>query len=103
MRKWRFVLVVLAALALSVSFAVPGEDVPETPYDESEALPYASTSVFSVPVPNAVVRTPSGRPIVAVARPDSLRRFGSQGLDHPSGSPHPISDSFIILDQSLRC
>jgi len=37
MSKLRCILVVLAVFALSLSFAVPEEDVPETPYDESEA------------------------------------------------------------------
>ena len=41
-------LVVLAALVLGLSFAVPVEDVPETLYDESETLPYESTPPFSI-------------------------------------------------------
>jgi hypothetical protein len=50
MSKLRCILVVLAALVLSWSFAVPVEDDPETPYDESEALPYDSNPVFSIVV-----------------------------------------------------
>jgi len=103
MRRPCHILVSCVLLSLGLCLVVPAKDVPETAYDESEALPYASTSVFSVPVPNAAVRAPSGRRIVAVAHPDSLRGFGAQGLDHRSGSPHPISDSLIILVQSLRC
>lgn len=48
MRVLRTALVLLAAFALSLSFAVPVEDVPETSYDESEALPYESTPPFSI-------------------------------------------------------
>jgi len=32
---------------LSLSFAVPTEDVPETAYDESESLPYEMTPLLS--------------------------------------------------------
>ena len=34
-------------LVLGLSLAVPAEDLPETAYAESEAAPYASTSLFS--------------------------------------------------------
>jgi hypothetical protein len=103
MRKLRSVLVLLAVVGLSLSFAIPANDVPETAYDESEPLPYVSTSLFSIPVPNAVVPAPAGRPLVAVFCPGSLRRLGSQRLDHRTDSPYPTSDSLTILNHTLRC
>ena len=50
-------LVLLVALVLSLSCAVPAEDRPETAYDESEALPYEGTPLFSIAVPLAATRT----------------------------------------------
>lgn len=36
-------LLLLAALVFGLSFAIPAVDDPETPYDESESLPYEVT------------------------------------------------------------
>jgi hypothetical protein len=49
-------------LGFGVSLAVPAEDVPETPYDESEALPYEGTPVFSSLVPLVAARTTQAVP-----------------------------------------
>jgi hypothetical protein len=103
MSRSRPLLVLLTALVLSVYFAVPAEDVPETAYDESESLPYASTAVFSMAVPAAVVPAPVGRPLGPLPRLDSLRRLGTQRLDHRAASPYPICGSLAILDHALRC
>ena len=51
MPRLRSVLVLLFALALSVSFAIPAQDVPETDYDESESVPYESTPMFTIAGP----------------------------------------------------
>jgi photosystem II stability/assembly factor-like uncharacterized protein len=103
MTKWRHVLVLLITAVLSLSIAVPVEDVPETAYDESESLPYASTSVFSVAVTKAVEQAPVVRTRVSLLGCGCLRRLGTQRLDHRTGSPYPISHSLSILDHSLRC
>jgi hypothetical protein len=55
MREPRVVLILLVIMSFGLSLMVPAEDVPETPYDESEALPYESTPAFSIVVPHAVV------------------------------------------------
>ena len=102
MTKSRSTLVLFIALFLSVSFAVPAEDIPETAYDESESLPYENTSLFSITVPEAVAEAPAVRTRVALLHLNSLR-LGTQRLDHRTGSPYPISDSLTILDHSLRC
>jgi hypothetical protein len=51
MRRSCFVLVLCVLLGFGVSLAVPAEDVPETAYDESEALAYEGTPLFSIVVP----------------------------------------------------
>ena len=53
MRKPRSALALLLLLGLGVSLTAPAEDVPETAYDESEALPYESIPVFSIGAPLA--------------------------------------------------
>lgn len=57
MKKPRSVFVVLLLLGLGVSLAVPTEDVPETAYDESEALPCECTPQCSTMMLLAAVRT----------------------------------------------
>lgn len=52
-RKLRSAFVLLVAIVLGLSFAVLQEDVPETAFDESEGLPYESTPLFSILVPQA--------------------------------------------------
>lgn len=53
MRRPCSILVLFVFLGFGVSLAVPAEDVPETSYDESEAVPYESTPVFSTVAPQA--------------------------------------------------
>ena len=48
MRRHWSVLILFVLLGFGVSLAVPAEDVPETAYDESEALPYEGTPLFSI-------------------------------------------------------
>lgn len=97
MTKLRSVLVLLAAFVVSVSFALPAEDVPETAYDESESLLWKSTPVF----PIAVLETLAEAPVRA--RAVAFRKHGPQRIDLRTGSSHPVSDSLIILHHSLRC
>jgi hypothetical protein len=47
MKKPRSALVILVLLVLGLSCAVPAEDLAETAYDESEALPYEGTALIS--------------------------------------------------------
>ncbi len=44
--KTRFAIVFLMILALGLPLGFPAEDVPETAYDESEALPYEGAPLF---------------------------------------------------------
>jgi hypothetical protein len=94
-----FVLFVL--LAFGVSLAVPAEDVPETAYDESEALPFEGTPLLSTIAPETVTAA-----VVTCASPP---RFGFSGnrcqrrLDYQQGFSDLTSDSLAMVNQSLRC
>ena len=62
MKRAYSILVLFLLLAFGASLAVPAEDVPETAYDESEALPYEGTPVFSIAAPLVAARiTPAVR------------------------------------------
>jgi hypothetical protein len=101
MRRLHYVLVLLATFALSVSFAVPAEDLPETAYDESESLPYEMTPQLSG---DLVEESAPTLQVVLIAPSDfstprqALVRAGCRNL-----AAHPISDSLVILDHTLRC
>ena len=109
MRGWQlnrscptgFVLfvVVLAGLA----FALPAEDVRETPYDESESLPYEASAVFSISVPKTVADGSAAPLCVSPFRFSFLRGLGSQRPGQGTGSAYSVCDSLIILNRSLRC
>ena len=103
MTKLRSALVLLVALVVGFTLAVPAEDVPETAYDECDSLPYESTPVFSVAIPDPFAEEPAVRPPVSLPRLGSLRRLGAQRFDHGTGSPVPISGSLTVLDHSFRC
>jgi hypothetical protein len=110
-------VLVFVAFVLTLSFAVPREDVAETHYDESEFLPYIGTrvvlsavpepvvevSVVSSAVPECVAEAPAVRPRAPRFRLGSLTRPGAQPLDRRTGWAYPVSDSLAILDHSLRC
>jgi len=103
MRVLRSALVLLATFALSLSFAVPTEDVPETPYDESELLPYEITPPLSGDLVQESESVPALQVVPIVlsslfSTPPAFGRAGHRGL-----AAHPIPDSLIILDHSLRC
>jgi hypothetical protein len=55
--KPRFAVVFLMFLALGLSVGLPAEDVMETTYDESEAVPYEGTALFSIEDPPMAART----------------------------------------------
>jgi len=95
------IVAVLAALVLSVSFAVPAEDVLETSYDESEALPYESTPVFSSMQESA--RLP--RLAQKLELPQQFHAGASCRVlaGRSEHTPHSVYDSATILDHSLRC
>ena len=102
MRKPWSVLIIFVLLAFGVSLAVPAEDVPETTYDESEALPYEGTPLFSSTLSQPVAsRVPALRAHIPSLWIGFLKE--PDRLDPGTGLPYPVSDSLIILDHSLRC
>jgi hypothetical protein len=87
MRRRCTILAFCILLAFGVSLAIPAEDVPETAYDESEALPYESTPLFSTAVPAVAARTTQ-------AVPSSL---------HPgSGTPFPFPSARVRYTNTSR-
>jgi hypothetical protein len=96
MKVFRFALVLLASLALSVSFVIPAEDLLETAYDESEALPYECTPSFFITQHESALapRLP------AQFQREAKRKVLAQPLEREA---HSICDSVTILDHSLRC
>ena len=97
----RCALVLLAAFSLSLSFAVPVEDVLETDYDESEPVPYESTPLFSTALPQAA-RALQFSPTLPF---DLGPTFSHDAVRArwELAAHHPISGSLIILVHSLRC
>jgi len=103
MRKPHCALVLFLLLAFGLSLAVPAEDVPETPYDESEALPYEGTPPFSLAVPQ-----PSGWIAKAERNCGSPLRFNSstrrcQRRCENNARSHCVPVSLTILDHVFRC
>jgi len=103
MRKPHCALVLFLLLAFGVFLAVPAEDVPETPYDESEALPYEGTPVFSIVAPQALgwiakAESNCGSPLRfnSSTRRCELRRENN-------ARSHRVPVSLTILDHAFRC
>lgn len=103
MTQSRSVLVLLVALILSVSFAVPAEDVPETAYDDSESLPCESTPVVSIAAPKAVGEAPAVRAGTSQLLRTSLKRLEVRRSECWAGLPCTVSHFLIVLDRSFRC
>ena len=103
MRRRSSILILCVLLGFGVSLAVPAEDVPETAYDESEALPYESTPVVSIKAPKTFGEAPAVRAGASQLLRTSLRRLEVRPSDRWAGLPCTVSDSLIILDHSFRC
>lgn len=98
MRVFRSALVVFGIFAVSLYVVIPAEDVPETTYDESEALPYEGTPPFSIMGEESALvpkSTFSAQPPIGT--------IGKLLGQKSQGKTHPICDSVTILDRSLRC
>ena len=93
------IFVLLVLLVFGVSLAVPAEDVPETPYDESEALPYEGTPLFSIVAPLGAARIIQVVPKHLHHRPAAPSPFHSaRGRDTDA---HRSGDARITL--ALLC
>jgi len=103
MRKPRSALVLLLLLVVGVSLSVPAEDVPETPYDESETLPCEGTPLFSIAPPEAVAGTTRALGRVSSLSVNTVARRYDSYWEHQTCVIRAILDSLTILNCSLRC
>jgi len=104
MRNTRSAIVFLAILTLGLSLAVLPEDVAETGFDESEAQPYESTSLFSSYVWQESRRAPLSVPESGfLFHSGSVTRRNEIRAGQREQSVLPISDPLAILNCSLRC
>ena len=102
LRKLRSVLVIVALLSLGLALVVPAEDLLETAYDESEALPYAGLPLFSLTVPQASALATAELRCGSMFRLNALPRGSQRSLARECGLYlHP--NSLAILNHSLRC
>jgi hypothetical protein len=105
MRRPCSILVLFVLLGFGVSLAVPAEDVPETAYDESEALPYEGTPLYSIVLPQASARIAKAKAELSCG---SLLRFNCwtkrcKGRRENNGRSPCVPNSLTILNHSLRC
>lgn len=94
-------LVLLVALLLSMSLGARAEDVPQTAYDESESLPYESTSVLSTAALELVAQAPAVWSCALWGPCDCIRCRNAEAA-FATGLCDLESD-FTIFDYSLRC
>lgn len=99
----RSMLVLFVALVLSVSFAVPAEDVPETAYDESESLPWESTPVVSLATPEISAKAPMVEPRVSRPLLESSSKPSTPSVDNQRRRTYRSSGFLTNLDHLLRC
>jgi hypothetical protein len=100
MRKPRCVLILLVLLGLCLCPVVPAEDVPETAYDESEALPYETTPLYLIGVPQASARAAKAE--LSGDFLNSLTKHGKCRRENDARS-RCVPDSLTIINHSLRC
>jgi hypothetical protein len=103
MKESRSALVVLLLLSFGVSLPVSTEDVPETPYDESETLPCESTPVFSIAMLEPFAETPASQCRVPVFRLVAPKRLGSRHPGHWADLSRSSFISITNLAHALRC
>ncbi len=104
MNRPRSPIVFLVILTISLSVAVLPEDVAETAFDESEALPYEGTPLFSSYLQQESARAPKGvLESGFLFHSGSLTRCNEVRLGQMEQWARAICYSLIILDHSLRC
>lgn len=99
----RSIFAIIVALLLGIALAVPLEDSPQTPYDESEAIPYECTPNLSTIVAgqyeSASKRLPFSQPASVLKPPLGFARQAVWAKFTSSLIPVPLH----ILDHVLRC
>lgn len=103
MRKAWFAVILFVLLGFGVSLAVPAEDVPETPYDESETLPFEGAPLFSIVVPQASAQRAKGELSCSfLLRLNALTKWHQRRRENKADS-HCVPNSLTILNHSFRC
>ena len=98
--KSRFAIVLLMLLSLGVPLCSMAEDIQETAYDESEAVPFVGTRAFSILVPTvAVART--GQHVLSSLNLETAvtSMFGPARVHEPNA--HRSANARVIL--TLLC
>lgn len=97
-------LVLLTAVVLCLSSAVEKPDIPDTPYDESQPLPYESVSQFPVGFVDAHRQVPKASPVSTVPqRGKSCSSREVDSLNRPEWSGETVCTPLVIRKHSLRC
>jgi hypothetical protein len=101
--KTRFTIVFLMILALGLPLGFPAEDVPETTYDESEALPYVATPLFSSVVVQVATGTNQDVLSFSHPKPGAPSRFTAAGVHDTDGHQSADARTSLTLLCTLRC
>jgi hypothetical protein len=101
-RRW-FILVFCVLLGFGVSLAVPAEDAPETAYDESEALLYEGTPLFSIVVPLASARIAKTKRSCYSSTPLQLSDNELRARQGSNAQSTWVPAFLTILKHPLRC
>jgi hypothetical protein len=103
MRKHRSLLILFVLLGFSVSLGFPAEDILDSVYDESEALPYESAPLFSTVVQQASARIAQAKlSCHSLLRFDSLPKRCTRRRED-NARLHCVPASLTIINHSLRC
>jgi hypothetical protein len=95
--------ILLVLMSFGLSLAVPAEDVPETSYDESEALPYESTPVFSIVVARAVVSETRDARSALYLESGAVSSSTNVGINGKDAAGSPQGRDALALLCTLRC
>ena len=101
--KTRFAIVFLMILALGLPLGFPAEDIPETAYDESEALPYEGTPLFSIELPPVAAR--KTEKVLSSLNPESgvPSLFAAARVHDTGAHPFAAARTSLKLLCTLRC
>lgn len=99
MKRPGSILIFFILLVMGLSLTVPVEDVPETPYDESEPLPYEGTPLVSDMTPQAAASATHAVPRARVgqlAAPFSgaAMRINRRDADQPAA---PVALALLCI------
>ena len=103
MRRRSPILILFVLLGLSVFLNVPAEDVPETPYDESEEMPYEGAPLFDSVLPQLAAQTDRTVPRSLDPRLDSLPLLAPERVRGSDAKPPADTRMSLALLCTLLC